>query len=159
MGLPLFPEHTELVRVSDDDLKEGELRGVELGYRYGDSPLVMGECTGEPDLAVYEPTTEPGDRLPHVWLDDGSALHDRLGDGFTVLRLGDVDTDPLVRALRTRGAPVAVMRVDDPSVRKVYDAEALLVRPDLHVAWRADREPHDPELAADTVTGTPEPKE
>ena len=136
-----------------------ELRGVELGYRYGDSPLVMGERTGEPDLAVYEPTTEPGDRLPHVWLDDGSALHDRLGDGFTVLRLGDVDTDPLVRALRARGAPVAVMRVDDPSVRKVYDADALLVRPDLHVAWRGDREADDPELVAATVTGNPEPKE
>ena len=77
-----------------------ELRGVELGYRYGDSPLVIGERTGEPDLAVYEPTTEPGARLPHVWLDDGTALHDRLGDGFTVLRLGEVDTDPLLRALR-----------------------------------------------------------
>ncbi len=136
-----------------------ELRGVELGYRYGDSPLVIGERSADPDLAVYEPTTEPGARLPHVWLDDGSALHDRLGDGFTVLRLGEVDTDPLVRALRARGAPVDVVSVDDPSVRKVYDTDALLVRPDLHVAWRGDHEPDDPELVAATVTGHPEPKE
>ncbi len=50
------------------------------------------------------------------------------------------------------------MRVDDPSVRKVYDADAILVRPDLHVAWRGDRAADDPELVAATVTGTPLPK-
>ena len=59
---------------------------------------------------------------------------------------------------RGRGAPVDVVRVDDPSVRKVYDADALLVRPDLHVAWRGDREADDPELVAATVTGTLDPK-
>ena len=115
-----------------------ELRGVELGYRYGDSPLVIGECTGEPDLAVYEPTTEPGARLPHVWLDDGSALHDRLGDGFTVLRLGEVDTDPLVRALRSPRRPGrrgARRRPERPEgLRRRRPPRPT--RPPRRVAWR-----------------------
>ena len=41
-----------------------ELRGVELGYRYGDSPVVMGERTAEPDLAVYEPDHGAGSPAP-----------------------------------------------------------------------------------------------
>jgi 2-polyprenyl-6-methoxyphenol hydroxylase-like FAD-dependent oxidoreductase len=135
-----------------------ELRGVELGYRYAESPLVMGEHAGAPDLAVYEPSAEPGARLPHVWLDDGTALHDHLGDGFTVLRLAEVDPDPLVRALRARGAPVDVLTVDEPYVRKVYDADVLLVRPDLHVAWRGTSEPEDSERVATTATGSSDPK-
>ena len=84
--------------------------------------------------------------------------HDHLGDGYTVLRLGDGDAGALARALRARAVPVDVMTVDDPSVRKVYDADLVLVRPDLHVAWRGDHGPDDPAQVAATVTGTPDPK-
>jgi 2-polyprenyl-6-methoxyphenol hydroxylase-like FAD-dependent oxidoreductase len=135
-----------------------ELRGVELGYRYEDSPLVMGEGLGEPPFSEYEPVAAPGARLPHVWLGDGIALHDELGAGFSVLHLGDVDVDPLVQALRRRGAPVDVRRVDDPDVRRVYEADALLVRPDLHVAWRGHGEVDAPELVAATATGHSDPR-
>ena len=41
----------------------------------------------------YVPTTWPGARLPHVWLGDGSALHDRIGDGYTLLRLAGAQAD------------------------------------------------------------------
>ena len=145
----------ELVQLIDrEQRKSHELRGIELGYRYLHSPVIAGasgDC--EPDLAVYEPTAEPGARLPHVWLDGGTALHDQLGAGFSLIRLGDVDVDPLARALRTRGVPVDVLDITDPIAHGVYDASALLVRPDLHVAWRAHRAPRDPDLIAAIVTG------
>jgi hypothetical protein len=36
-----------------------------------------------------------------------------------------------------------------PPLREVYGADLLLLRPDLHVAWRSDTSPADPaELAA-----------
>ena len=43
------------------------------------------------DFIEYTPTTWPGARLPHVWLDDGTAMQDRIGNdrGFTLLRLGE----------------------------------------------------------------------
>ncbi len=62
----------------------------------------------DPNNVKYVPTTWPGARLPHVWLDDGSALHDRLGPWYSLLRLGGTaaDTSALEGAFRDRGAPL-----------------------------------------------------
>ena len=91
-----------LTRIADvEQRKSNEMIGAELGYRYAGSPVIWPEA-GEgpaPDFMKYVPTTWPGARLPHVWLDDGSALHDRIGDGYTLLRLGaQADAAPLARA-------------------------------------------------------------
>ena len=66
--------------------KVTEILGIEAGYRYVDSPTICRE-PGEgpdPDNPSYVPTTWPGARLPHVWLSDGTALHDRLGPGYSL---------------------------------------------------------------------------
>ena len=34
---------------------------------------------------TYTPVAEPGARLPHAWLPDGTSLYDRLGRGFTLV--------------------------------------------------------------------------
>jgi hypothetical protein len=89
-----------------------------------------------------------------VWLDDGSALHDRLGDGYTLLRLnGRADTSALERALRATGAPLAVLDLDDETARDIYGRDLLLLRPDLHVAWRSNAPPEDAATVAAVVTG------
>ena len=71
--------------------------GAELGYRYVGSPLIAAEPGEGPDYKFieYTPTTWPGARLPHVWLDDGSAMQDRIGygHGYTLLRLGGTRAD------------------------------------------------------------------
>src|SRR5262249_31663976 len=72
--------------------KATEMIGAELGYRYVGSPLIAAEPGEGPkhDFMTYVATTWPGARLPHVWLDDGSAMQDRIGygHGYTLLRLG-----------------------------------------------------------------------
>jgi hypothetical protein len=98
----------------------------------------------------------PAGGLPHVWLDDGTAMQDRIpGDGYTLLRLGRTraDTAAPEQALRARGAPLAVLDVPDPGVRAVYGVDLLLLRPDMHVAWRGIRPPDDPAEIAAVVTG------
>ena len=80
-----------LARIADvEQRKSNEMIGAELGYRYSGSPLIWPEPGDGPALDVmdYVPTTWPGARLPHAWLDDGTALQDRLGDGYTLLCLG-----------------------------------------------------------------------
>ena len=59
-----------------------------------------------PNFMTYAPTTWPGARLPHVWLDDGTALQDHLGHGYTLLRLGGTraDTGGLARLCGLRCA-------------------------------------------------------
>lgn len=149
---------TAIARSADvEQRKSHEMLGIELGYRYEDSPVVIDE---EPpghggSRFDYVPTARPGSRLPHVWCDDGLPLHDRLTDGFSLLRLGrtSVDTDPLVVALRSFGAPVEVLDLPDGEPRRVYEADLVLVRPDLHVAWRGDTPPRDVSVVAATVLG------
>lgn len=149
----------EVARIADiEQRKTNAILGFELGYRYAGSPLVAAEPGREPDLdrPDYVPTARPGARLPHTWLPDGTALHDRIGAGWTLLRLGDgraADPAALRRAFDQVGAPLAVLDVDSPAARPVYERDLLLLRPDLHVAWRGDDPPADPAVLVARVTG------
>jgi 2-polyprenyl-6-methoxyphenol hydroxylase-like FAD-dependent oxidoreductase len=128
--------------------------GVEAGYSYAGSPLIAGEPTAEWETSRYEPKALPGARIPHMWLDDGQALQDILGDDYTLLDLkGDSDTAALEAAFRARGAPLAVIRRNEPRVRGVYGASVFLLRPDLHIVWRDDKAPADPVELAALATG------
>jgi hypothetical protein len=133
-----------------------EMHGTELGYRY-ESPVIWPEDGEAPpdDSFIYRPGTFPGLRLPHVWLADGTALHDRMGAGFSLLRLGGTvaDTGGLEHALRGAGVPLEVLTVNETAISKVFERDLILVRPDLHVAWRGNEAPEDPNLVARAVTG------
>lgn len=136
--------------------KSNDMIGAELGYRYDASPLICHE-PDPPDVPLreYIPSTWPGARLPHVWLDDGRAIQDHLGDEYAILRLGgtEADTAPLEQALRAVGAPARTLTIADRTVRDVYGVDLLLLRPDLHVAWRGNVPPADAAALAARVTG------
>ncbi|HTB55354.1 MAG TPA: FAD-dependent monooxygenase [Trebonia sp.] len=154
-----------------------DLRDVELGYRYTGSP-VIGHAGGASPTGIAA-TTWPGARLPHLWLDDGNPLHDVLGSGFTLLRIqaaGDQGRSgapgapgaPVAPSDRAAvgfarelaaefgrlGAPLDLVEVTSAAAQAVYPGHRLiLVRPDLHVAWRSgDSMPPAAALAA-LVTG------
>ena len=136
--------------------KSNEMIGAELGYRYVDSPIVCNVPGGPEHLfRDYQPTTWPGARLPHVWLDDGAPMQDRIPDGYTVLKLGgtQADTSSLERAIQSYGAPVSVLDVPDSVARDVYGFDLILLRPDMHVVWRGQGSPADPSKVAAIATG------
>jgi 2-polyprenyl-6-methoxyphenol hydroxylase-like FAD-dependent oxidoreductase len=150
----------ELIRIADvEQRKSNEMIGAELGYRYVGSPLIMEEPEEGPeyDFREYVATTWPGARLPHVWLADGAAVQDRIGygHGYTLLRLGStqVRTEALQRAFAALGAPLQVLDIPDAAPRDIYRRDFLLLRPDLHVAWRGNEAPREPEQLARVVTG------
>jgi 2-polyprenyl-6-methoxyphenol hydroxylase-like FAD-dependent oxidoreductase len=136
--------------------KTNEMIGAELGYRYVDSPVVVEEPGGPEHLfREYVPTTWPGARLPHVWLEDGTALHDQIGDGYTLVRLGRAkgDTSCLERAMRASGAPFTLLTIDDEAPRDLYGFDFILVRPDLHIVWRGNALPDNAQQLAALITG------
>jgi 2-polyprenyl-6-methoxyphenol hydroxylase-like FAD-dependent oxidoreductase len=141
-----------LVRTADvEQRKSNEMIGAELGYRYRGSPIVVEEPgEGPPDnFMAYEPTTWPGARLPHVWLENGTAIQDAIPDGYVLLRLGrsQADAEPLQRAFASYGAPFAVLDIADERPREVYGHDLLLLRPDMHVVWRGNALPAAAPLA------------
>jgi 2-polyprenyl-6-methoxyphenol hydroxylase-like FAD-dependent oxidoreductase len=130
--------------------------GVEAGYSYAGSPLIAEEPgnSAEWETSRYEPKAVPGARIPHMWLSDGSALQDRLGVNYTLLDLeSGRDTTALEDAFKNIGAPIEVVRLDEPRLREVYGKSLFLLRPDLHIVWRGDEAPDEPAKLAALATG------
>jgi 2-polyprenyl-6-methoxyphenol hydroxylase-like FAD-dependent oxidoreductase len=147
----------KLSAVADvEQRKSNEMIGAELGYRYVDSPIICNIPGGPEHLfREYHPTTWPGARLPHVWLDDGTPLQDKIPDGYAILKLAGAKADAsgLERAIAAHGAPVKVLDLPDRTAREVYGYDLVLVRPDMHVVWRGNAAPEDAAKVAAVATG------
>jgi 2-polyprenyl-6-methoxyphenol hydroxylase-like FAD-dependent oxidoreductase len=134
--------------------------GVELGVRYDGSSIVASDEAAPTDSIVqYIPTGQPGGRAPHSWLGAGrgigDSLYDRLGNGFTLLRLGPKSTDgaSLVEAAKKSGVPLDILDVADAATRDLYGADLVLIRPDQHIAWRGAKSPSDASAIVARVIG------
>ena len=143
------------------ELKDYEFNahGVELGQRYR-SAAVVTDGTSEPAYTrdpelYYHPTTWPGARLPHVWLGYAGrkvSTHDLAGKGrFCLLTgiAGQAWADAALAAGAKLGVQVAAYVIgpgreyidvyeDWARAREVGEDGCVLIRPDLHVAWRSN---------------------
>jgi 2-polyprenyl-6-methoxyphenol hydroxylase-like FAD-dependent oxidoreductase len=131
--------------------------GIHLGYRYDDSPIIVPDGTPAPPLSTstYAQSARPGARAPHAWLPDGRSTLDLFGRGFVLLRLGrDAPRGDSIRsAAAAAGVPLEVIELDLAEVSDLYARRLVLVRPDGHVAWRADEEPADARVLIEVVRG------
>ncbi|HTS40744.1 MAG TPA: FAD-dependent monooxygenase [Xanthobacteraceae bacterium] len=125
--------------------------GVQLGARYDGSPIITEDGAPPADNYVrYTPSSMPGGRMPHFWLDRGrgygSSIFDRLGFGFSLLRLGGTaaDTRGIAQAAHACHVPFEVLDVPDTAVRDLYERDLVLLRPDQYVAWRGNALPPEP---------------
>jgi len=133
---------------------ENESWGVEYGYRYDQSPIVVHDANAPAvDPITYRPNTYPGARLPHVFLEDGVAIHDKLGLYFTLVVIDHGDTAPMTTAAQQLGIPLSVLELRRPDLLGIYQAPLILVRPDQHVAWRGEALPADCAALLALVTG------
>ncbi len=144
---------------------EFNCHGVEMGQRYR-SAAVVPDGTPEPEYTrdrelYYHPTTWPGARLPHVWVErDRQKLStlDLVGRGrFTVLTgvAGAGWSLAAARVSAETGAEVRAIQIgpgceindtfgDWALVSEVGDSGCVLVRPDGYVGWRAPMLSADP---------------
>ena len=145
---------------------EFDAHGVEMNHRYRSDAVVT---DGQPEPGFekdaelhFQQTTWPGARLPHAWLfgKDGQKVStlDLTGHGaFTILTgIGGDGWIEAAKALgKEFGLPITVHKIgprqewqdlvgDWANAREIRDSGALLVRPDHHVAWRAEGLAADP---------------
>jgi len=144
---------------------EFNAHGVEMNHRYRSGAVVE---DGSPEPAFdrdkelyYHPTTWPGARLPHCWLEHGGkkvSTHDLAGKGrFALLTcIGGEAWVEAVEAVAARtGVEIAAYVIgpgrevsdtydDWARLREVEEDGCVLVRPDMHVAWRSAELPDDP---------------
>ena len=140
---------------------EFDAHGVEMNQRYRSGAIVTdGQIEPAFDLDAdlhYQPTTWPGARLPHAWLyrhgsgEEVSTL-DLCGKGRFTLLTG-LGGEPWVAAAaavaQEMGVVIATHIIgprqpyedhsgDWARASEIRDSGCLLVRPDHHVAWRAE---------------------
>ncbi|KAL4922842.1 hypothetical protein BDW62DRAFT_207501 [Aspergillus aurantiobrunneus] len=156
------PEGQELRKrlVDDVQLRDGENQeqGIELGYRHNDSSVIA----RRDDDNEFIPSIWPGSRAPHAFLHEGeTSIFDLFGTGneFTL-----VDFTPNARFievfdldLRRRRVPCKMVHIPmERYARGVWERDAVLVRPDDHVAWcsaLSGTNEVDVEKVLDTVLG------
>ncbi len=156
--LPEDEERRQRVQEAIDQQAEHfDMLGLDLGHSYERGALSP-DGTPAPERGVSSleltPTTRPGARLPHAWVERG-------GDRVSTLDLVSLAGPTL---LCTPGAgwkeAAEALGVAAVSIGPGGDAEdsdqaweglrgtsakgALLVRPDRHVAWRRDEASSDP---------------
>jgi len=130
--------------------------GLNFGYFYDGSPVIAYDGEEQPgySMADFTPSTVPGCRVPHIWLEDGRSLYDAMGREFTLLRFDpEVAVDPIVEAARLRRLPLALLDIAPTEAGEPYKEALLLSRPDRHVAWRGNAVPVDPLALIDLVRG------
>ena len=147
---------------------EFDAHGVEMNQRYK-SEAVETDGQMEPAFEMdaelhYQPTTWPGARIPHVWVyhhDSGEKIStlDLCGRGRFTLLTG-IGGEAWAQAAREIGKEFGLditVHIIGPRqtyvdhsgdwarAREITDTGCLLVRPDQHVAWRAETLSADPQ--------------
>jgi 2,4-dichlorophenol 6-monooxygenase len=159
---------------------------MDLGLFYPDGCFTADGTSApsmDPTHERYTPTTRPGHRLPHVWLErEGKTFstHDVLGQNGDFLLITDRDGDSWVEAARQAAkarycglgiaqitGPFKGVRKDeylDPegrweSVKGFKRGGAILVRPDSIIGWRASGpgNSHSISEAFDKILGRSKP--
>ena len=143
--------------------------GLQIGFTYDGGALLpeSGEAPAPASTTrEYVPTTRPGARVPHAWVERAGARVSTLDllpyDRFTLLT--GANRAPWAGALgRVTGLPIQLVSegtdfVDRHAhwagVSQIGADGALLVRPDQHVAWRAQTLPTDPAATIAAVIET-----
>lgn len=120
--------------------REFNIPGVTFGERYDGSPIVFsGRADIPPDGANgYLPSSNPGGRLPHAWLEGEVSLFDRLHFEWTVLTPQPLlaEAEKLAQAGQEAGFSVELLALPEAVAQTVSDGQILVVRPDQVVAWR-----------------------
>ena len=120
---------------------EFDCPGLQLGVHYAGSDIIADAgASPQDDPNCYVPSTIPGARLPHLWLDRDVSTLDQVAGKFTLFSLANKAAD--VAALRVaadaQGVPLGVVEVANTELRDVYGHDLVLVRPDQHIAWRGN---------------------
>ena len=137
-------------------------RGIEMDVRYNSAVIYQDtDGTKEPKWDIFKqaPGTWPGARASHVFLKDGkTSILDLYGKGgWTLVEFTSSGSEPTTFPLFTKVAkelsfPLTVVDVkDEDHVRKIWERNIVLVRPDGIVAWRNNTAPATEEAVKDIL--------
>ncbi|RAL10719.1 FAD/NAD(P)-binding domain-containing protein [Aspergillus homomorphus CBS 101889] len=132
-------------------------RGVEMDLRYysfgvwGDEDIYNDEGPWEAER--YVPSTRPGRRVPHVFLQGSKSIYDEFGPAWSLVHFVEdsghsgakdksapaVTAETFVAVAAKFGMPLKLVKlVNETHAHRVWGRSLVLVRPDTHAAWRGN---------------------
>ena len=157
----LDPANAERQRLADlikEITIERSADGVEVDRRHYHSSTIVRDADGSKyppwHVEKYQPSTAPGNRVPHVWIKDKvgeTSMIDLICRGLTLVcfepfQRGDSDAVKklLISIAASREIPLEVVVLkDETHVRTVWeDRDMVLVRPDGYSVWRSPNASH-----------------
>jgi 2,4-dichlorophenol 6-monooxygenase len=163
---------TEVDAAADRKALEFSAHNLEIGYRYQAGAIVAEPALeGAPDLRTFVPSARPGARMPHAWVGAGvhrRSTYDLVNPGRFTLFIGDDGAawrDAVDQVRAARAIPLDVIAIGQESglpdetggwrqQSEAGPADAVLVRPDHHVAWRSTGTVRDPAAVLQEVLQT-----
>ena len=119
--------------------------GLNFGYFYEKSPIISHESEAAPEYSMgsFTPSTLPGCRAPHFWLNDGTSLYDLLGNGYSLLRFDQsIDVQAFLQESAAQNIPLKLIDLHDQDQKpSAYQHPLVLCRTDQHVVWRGHELP------------------
>jgi 2,4-dichlorophenol 6-monooxygenase len=126
--------------------------GLDLGYKYINKAILSeneNRFNENSDVRVYRPTTRPGSRFPHFWLDKNKTIssHKLISFGKFTLILGSRENSwkkAAIQLCNNENISITYLNNFSENIGDLYNhAEiestgAILVRPDGQVAWRKE---------------------
>lgn len=152
---------------------EFQAHDIEIGFHYRQGALIDDGSAPPPRSetgTIYTPTSRPGHRLPHAWLEKERAwvsTHDLVDKEGSFALIAGKDGAAWADAARAASEKlgvainIALIGVDYLDAEGTWSAVgqiggdgALLVRPDNHVAWRSQSRDDNPEHTLTSALAT-----
>jgi len=136
---------------------------MHLGNRYINSPINIYDEPEDSlkvqsefeDAINYIPSTRPGARAPHIWLDKDLSTLDLINKKYTLFCFTNITDEIKVicQYANELKIPLSIFYLDSIQTKSIYEWSFVMIRPDGHVAWRGHNYKLDPHLFWSTLTG------
>ena len=126
--------------------------GLDLGYIYDGDAVYSKEMVNKSSTVTeYFPSCSPGARFPHLWLNSSKTLSSHSLLDYSKWTLLTFNSDPALTDFnlsKLKSVPIELISISDLNLGrkyqesflellKIYSEEAILIRPDGHIAFRA----------------------
>jgi 2-polyprenyl-6-methoxyphenol hydroxylase-like FAD-dependent oxidoreductase len=130
--------------------------GLNFGYYYDASPLIAYDDEAPPSYSMGQatPSTAPGARMPHFWVDEARtrSIYDLLGPDYTLLSFEAQNVTSLSDAFHEAGVPLKIVNTERPN-RHEFKHRLLIVRQDQHIVWRGNSPPEQSQALVARLRG------
>lgn len=141
----------KLQKTIDNQINHFDRLGLDIGYVYHSNAIIENKnqlSSINNDIYNYDPSVQAGARMPHFWLNKNLSTHDLFSYNYFTLMILDKEVEWKEAVLQINNKLNSTIQIVNISTMsdsnllnnfmstcKLNTQNALLIRPDGHIAW------------------------